>query len=200
MMVRNLSASRRPGARRGSLRWAVPVVVAGAAAVVAGVAALSSGSSSGPPGSSVHAYDAAIAAPVQHWGKIATLGMRAALGDLQSGQGVPRSMIAGEARAWQGGLDQVRTQMRAVPVPPSLHSAASRFDQALQAYLDAARLFEQAADGRGDVDTLVRQGVGVLGSADCAFDDAAVDVQQALRNAGLPADAALPDEPCSAHR
>jgi hypothetical protein len=195
-MVRNLSRSRHARSRRGSLRWAVPVVLVGAAAVVAGVVALASGGG-GTPGSSVQAYDAAIAAPVQHWGKIATLGMRAALGDLQSGQGVPRSMIAGEARAWENGLDQVRAQMRAVPVPPSLHTAADHFDQSLLAYLDAARLFEQAADGKGDIATLVRQGVDVLGSADCVFDDAALDVQEALRSFGLPTDSALPDAPCS---
>jgi hypothetical protein len=175
------------------------VVALGVCALAAGVAVLSRGGSaeSATPRDVVQRYDAAINAPVLHWGKIATLGMRAALGDLQSGQGVPLAMIAGEARSWQSGLQQVQQQMDAAVAPPGLRTAAGKFDQALQGYVHAAQLFEQAAAGRGDVQSLVRVGISTLSDADCVFDDAAVLVQQALRAAGLAVDPALPESPCA---
>jgi hypothetical protein len=186
--------------RRAPWRRVWPVVTAGAAALVASIVILAQGggqAGAAPTRAGVEAYDAAIKAPVQHWGKIATLGMRAALGDLQSGQGVPPAMIAGEARAWQDGLRQVEQQMRDAAVPASLHPAANGFDQAVKAYLRAAQLFEQAAAGDADTQALVRVGLDVLTHADCGFDDAAIAVQSALRSVGLPPDPDLPDAPCS---
>ncbi|HZS13146.1 MAG TPA: hypothetical protein VFC09_00980 [Candidatus Dormibacteraeota bacterium] len=193
--VRAREQSRR---RRGSLRWIWPVLLLGVGGLVAAALVLSRDAGTVAPTSlDVERYDSAIRAPVQHWGKIAALGMRPALADLVSGQGVPPSLIAGEARAWQDGLNQVQQQMHAVPVPASLRSAADGFDQALQAYLHAAQLFEQAAAGGSDAQGLMHVGADALTRADCVYDDAAVAVQAALRAAGLAADPGLPATPCA---
>ncbi len=197
-LSRSIRAREQSRRRRGSLRWIWPVVLLGAAALVAAALVLSRDAGTvAPTGSDVQTYDSAIRAPVQHWGKIAALGMRPALGDLASGQGVPPSLIAGEARAWQDGLNQVQQQMHAVPVPASLRSAADGFDQALQAYLHAAQLFEQAAAGGSDAQGLMHVGADALTRADCVFDDAGVAVQNALRAAGAAADPDLPSVPCA---
>jgi hypothetical protein len=145
----------------------------------------------------VDAYQAAIKAPVQHWGKISALGMRPAVGDLQSGTGVPPAMIAGEARAWQAGLRQIRQQMHDAQPAPALRHAGDLFDQSLQIYLHAAQLFEQAAAGSSsDAPPLVRAGILEAAHGDCVFDDAAIEVQKARRGAGLDTDPDLPNAPC----
>jgi len=195
--------SRRRDGRATSRRTGRPpllVATLGAALAIAGIAAgVARGTPSGrTTAAEVEAYQASIAEPLRHWGKIEALGMRPAVADLRAGQGVPPSWIAGEARAWRSGLAQVRAQLDAAVAPPPLRRAADLLDQSVRMYLGAATLFEQAASvPRAEAPPLIRRGVDQAAQADCLFDTAAVQIQDARRAAGLDTDPGLPDQPCS---
>jgi hypothetical protein len=187
-----------PRRRRRVPRLAWLVAAGGVAALVAAIVIAAQRSQDSPPTrAEVERYQSAIKGPLDHWGKIEDLGMRPAVADLQSGNGVPPPLIAGEARAWQSGLKQIRQQMHDAGAPAPLGHAADLFDQSLQLYLRAAEVFEQAAAGpQSDAPPLIRAGVQKAQQGDCIFDDAALEVQKVRRSVGLGTDSGLPNAPC----
>lgn len=201
-----VAASKRRRVTRGgrsiSGRRRVIVVGAGCAALVAGVTAafLSAPGAERPHPSAaaVQAWQAAIRQPVQHWGRIEVLGMQPAISDLRAGTGVPAVTIAGEARAWQSGLRDVRARMDAAMPPGGLLSAARLFDQAVVLYLQAAETVEQAASGPQAARLqLIDRAVRTAMRGDCAYDSASVVLQQARLDAGLGTTADFPDHTCA---
>jgi hypothetical protein len=174
------------------------VLAAGVCVVVAAIVAVLTRPTTSPRADQIDAFQAAIHAPVQHWGKVQVLGMRPAMGDLRRGTGVPAATIAQEAQAWQSGLALVGRQLDAVSVPPYLSHAMALFKQALAQYTDVAVLVQQAAatDGPARI-SLLDQAVASGLRGDCIYDDASVEIQQARRDAGLGTTRDFPDHPCA---
>lgn len=174
-------------------------VVAGAmavAAAVAGVVAWRTDRGAGmvDTAEAVTAYQTAIEPLVTEWGRIEIQGMRPAIGDLVSGEGVPPETVAGEAAAWESAFVGLRERMRAVPVLPSLAPTAQMFDQALQRYIDAAVLFGRAASESPEQRrTLVDEGVTAARDGARLYNEASYGLQDVRRRAGLGPTDVFPD-------
>lgn len=133
---------------------------------------------------------------VTEWGKIEIQGMRPAIADLDSGEGVPAEMIAGEARAWTEGLEELREKIRRLPAPGSLGRANRLFDESIVFYIDAARTFERAALGPAqDRAKGVDKGVHQASEGARVYNKASMVLQAARRSVGLPTSSDFPDHP-----
>ena len=170
------------------------MLLAGAAAVVAAFAGRSDSPFSKEDVEQLHA---ALYGPTQHWGRIEVQGMRPAVADLVSGEGVPAETIGGEARAWQGGLREVGTELAAIRTTDALRPIVDRFRAALEPYLEAARLFEEATvvpvgDGRL---VLVDRGIEAAKRGTRLYNEASMKLQAARRTVGLPTSPDFPDHP-----
>ena len=81
-----------------------------------------------------------------------------------------------------------------IPVPPAIAAAGPLFDQAMDAYIEAAQLFEQAGGvPAAQREAALNRGITQAEQADRQYDAAALVVQRARAAAGLPADANLPN-------
>ena len=178
--------------------WAIGVVVIACAAGLVLVLALArsagdSGQPAHPDAAALTAYTAALAPPTKEGGRIVQQEMKPSLGEFEQGQLSAADFVV-RARGWQLELGRVRDAIDHVAVPPVIASAGGLFHQAMQAYIDAARLFEQAGEAAAaDRQAALQRAVAAAREADRQFDQAAIVVQRALRNAGLPADHNLPD-------
>jgi hypothetical protein len=195
--TRARAATSAPGARRGRSRRAAIGIVAlllAAGAVTAGLV-LNRGSDLRAP--TIERYQKAMLPLVTEWGKIEIQGMRPAISDLSSGEGVPASLIGGEARAWQGGLTDLRAKIQKVAAPKQLAQASALFDQSIAKYLDAAVTFEHAADGpEGDARTkAIDQGIKLASDGAAIYNRASLIIQSARHRAGLPPSPDFPDHP-----
>lgn len=182
--------------RRARLVGAAVVGVVAVAASVAGVVAWRADGGDGMAGTAeaVKAYQAAIEPLVTEWGRVEIQGMRPAIGDLVSGEGVPPETVAGEATAWESAFVSLRERMRAVTVPPSLEATAQTFDAALQRYIDAAGLFGRAASGSPERRrTLVDEGVAAARDGARLYNEASYGLQDVRRRAGLGPTDVFPD-------
>jgi hypothetical protein len=145
------------------------------------------------------AYEAKLVPLVKNWGKIEIDGMRPAIADLASGPGntsVPPEAIAGEARAWQEGLTQIRADMTKLTPPASLKRAAELFDQSIVKYLAAAKSFEQAASSTGEAQKKgIEAGSRQAGDGATIYNDASLLLQRARHKVGLPTSPDFPDYP-----
>ncbi|MBW3667859.1 MAG: hypothetical protein KY443_01485 [Actinobacteria bacterium] len=173
----------------------VVVAVAALVSTVAGVVAWRTGGDGmRATADEVVAYQAAIEPLVTEWGRIEIQGMRPAIGDLLSGEGVPPETVEGEAAAWESAFVGLRERMRAVPAPPSLEATAKTFDAALQRYIDAAGLFGRAAaessEGRR---TLIDAGVAAARDGARLYNEASYGLQDVRRRAGLGPTDVFPD-------
>jgi len=180
--------------------WVLGVVVLLCTGGIILAVALGHGGGSGdttptpaPDASVLTAYTAALAPPTKEGGRIVEQEMKPSLGDFESGK-LDAAGFVERAKGWQLELARVRDQIDRISVPPAIASAGPLFHTAMQAYIDAARLFEHA----GEVSQAQRQAaldtaVAAARRADSDFDVAAQVVQRALRAAGLPADHSLPD-------
>lgn len=131
-------------------------------------------------------YQEAVHPLTVEWGKIEILGMRPAIGDLQEEGGVPAETIAGEARHWQATLASLRGQLAAVNPPPGLDRAAALFDDSIATYIEAARLFEAAAEASGhDRERGIADGIDKVRQGTKRFNEAAVVLQSARKRVGL---------------
>jgi hypothetical protein len=178
------------------LAWAIGAVVVACAAGLVAVLALGKGSDSGPTpadATALTAYTSALRPATSEGGRIVEQEMKPSLGDFERG-----SLGAGDfvtrARGWQLGLARVRDQIDAISTPPAIAAAHGLFHLAMQAYVDAARLFEGAGlASAAERQAALARAVAAAEAADGDFDRAAAVVQAALRAAGMPADHELPD-------
>lgn len=132
----------------------------------------------------------------QEWGRIEVQGMRPAIADLQSGEGVPAATIAGEARAWQAGLEGLRTKISELDPPASLTRAMAVFDRAMGRYIDAAAAFEAAADGPAESRQAgIERGVEAALEGARLYNEASLLLQRARQRLGLPPTADFPNHP-----
>src|SRR5581483_4949519 len=179
---------------RRRITVAVAAVALVAAAVTAGLV-LNRGDQLRAP--TIERYQKAMLPLVTEWGKIEIQGMRPAISDLSSGEGVPASLIGGEARAWQSGLKDLRTKIRKVAAPKQLAQASALFDQAIVKYLDAAVIFEHAADGpEGDARSkAIDDGIKQASDGAAIYNRASLVIQSARRHAGLGPTPDFPDHP-----
>lgn len=180
-------------ARRRGLVGAVALVVALAAGLAAAVAGRDAG---GLTRAQVAGYQADLLPIAQEWGRIEIQGMRPAIGDLVSGEGVPPETVAGEARAWSAGLEALDRKLAALEAtaPGPLRDATARFRAAMVEYLAAARTFERAAtatDGDRRL-ALVDEGIEAAQRGARAYNEASVLLQDARARVGL---APTPDFP-----
>jgi hypothetical protein len=172
-------------------RTVVAAMAAGVVAVVAVVVAavvLRAADDDGPSRAEVETYEEAILPLVREWGRIEVQGMRPAVADLQSGEGVPAATVAGEARAWHAAFERLRSQLRAVAAPEGMEEVAHGFDRAMADYLEAAATFEQAASAADaeERSRLVDRGITVVQRGADRYDDASALLQEARRSVGLP--------------
>jgi hypothetical protein len=162
------------------------VLVAGAI----GVFALLSGGSDGKPDAGraeIEAYEAKLLPLVQEWGRIEIQGMRPAISDLVSGEGVPPETVGGEARAWRAGFVDLRKKIAEVPAPPALARAKLLFDRAMVRYIAAAEEFERAADGPVEQRQAgIDKGIAAATDGAALYNDASLQLQAARKRVGLP--------------
>lgn len=146
-----------------------------------------------PDAAALTAYTRALAAPTREGGRIVQQEMKPSLGDFTAGRLDAAQFIA-RARGWQQELGRVRRQLDQVPVPPAIASAGPLFDVAMDAYVHAARLFEEAGLAPAEQrQAALGLAIAAARQADGDFDRAAAVVQRALVAAGLPPDHSLPD-------
>jgi hypothetical protein len=148
----------------------------------------------------LEAYEGKLLPLVQEWGKIEVQGMRPAIADLQlagtpAAQSdpnsddvvVPPEGIAGEARAWRAGFVELRKKIADVPAPPALARAKLLFDRAIVRYIDAATIFERAADGPVDQRKAgIDKGIAAARDGAALYNDASLVLQAARKRVGLP--------------
>ena len=138
-------------------------------------------------------YIDALRPPTTEGGRIVEQEMKPSLGEFERGE-VDGNTFSARARGWQIGMQRVRDRIDQISVPPVIASAGPLFDAAIDDYISAARLFEQAGQAAAaQKDAAVQRAVDAARTADRAYDRAAAVVQRALRAAGLPPDSALPD-------
>jgi hypothetical protein len=186
------------------VQWALAVVVlAVAAGLVVLLVVATSGGGGSPAGSSptprpgsavLTAYTAALRAPTAEGGRVVEQQMKPSVGEFDRGQ-VDEPTFVARARGWVLALQKVKKEIDAIRVPPVIASAGPLFDQAMDAYVHAAQVFEQAAalPVGAERTAALDRGRAAGRDADQAYDRAAAVVQRALRAAGLPPDSALPD-------
>jgi hypothetical protein len=155
------------------------------------------------------AYQAKLYPLVQEWGRIEVQGMRPAISDLQASEDpnavqdpasedvvVPPATVAGEARAWQSGLRDLRAKIAALPAPAVLVRAKRLFDQAIIRYIDAALLFEKAADGAVDQrEAGIQRGIDAALDGARLYNEASLVLQRGRRALGLPTSPEFPNKP-----
>ena len=144
----------------------------------------------------------------EEWGKIEIQGMRPAIADLAASvRGekpdpesedviVPPETVAAEAQAWQSSLAELRRKIAAVPAPRSLVKSKLLFDQAIVRYIDAAKLFEQAATGPvSERQAGIDKGIEAATDGARLYNEASILLQSARRRVGLSPTADFPDQP-----
>jgi hypothetical protein len=177
--------------------WAIGAVVVACAAGLILVLALGHAGDSGQPAhpdtAALSDYTAALASPTKEGGRIVQQEMKPSLGEFEQGQLSAADFVV-RARGWQLELARVRDLIDHLSVPPGIAAAGPLFHQAMQAYIDAAKLFEQAGEApAADRPAALQHAVDAARKADGEFDQASAVVQRALRNAGLQPDHNLPD-------
>jgi hypothetical protein len=141
----------------------------------------------------LRAYTAALRAPTAEAGQVVEEDMKPSLSDLRAGR-LDAATFSQRARSWQIAMARARRRVDAISAPAPVRAATPLFDAALDGYAAAARSFELAGAATGaQRATLLDQGVAAARAADGTYDRAAAVVQSALRAAGLPPDAELPD-------
>jgi hypothetical protein len=179
--------------------WSMAAVVLAVAAGLIVVVVVSSGGGGGGGGGptavqqALTAYTAALRPPTTEGGRIVQQEMKPSLGEFSSGS-IDAGNFISRARGWQLAMARVRDQIGAITPPSVIASARPLFVAAMDDYVHAAQLFEQAGAAPQDQRTAALDAaIAAARGADQAFDRAAAVVQRALRAAGLPIDSALPD-------
>ncbi|HVF73773.1 MAG TPA: hypothetical protein VM938_01890 [Acidimicrobiales bacterium] len=174
-------------------------LVLGAVVVLAlavGVGVLVAPRNDRPSAREVEALQEALRGPTQHWGRLEIQGMRAAVADLQAPEGVPDELIGGEARAWQSSLSDIAGRIEGIRTSDDLRPIVTAFRRAVDPYLDAARLFEQATTVTGAERTaLIERGAAAAQQGAVLYNEASMQLQAARRRAGLPPTTDFPDHP-----
>lgn len=144
----------------------------------------------------VSAYQKELFPLVEEWGRIEVQGMRPAIGDLSSGEGVPAVTIAGEARAWQAGLKDLRKRIAALDPPKPLLPAERLFDRSIVRYIDAAIEFEKAADGpEAGRQAGIERGIEAARDGARLYNEASMVLQRVRKSVGLPETPDFPNRP-----
>ncbi len=180
--------------------WSIAAVVVVCAAGLAVIIAVTgsgggTGSSTSRPDAAVlTAYTTALRSPTSEGGRIVEQEMKPSIAEFSQGQ-VDAATFQARARGWELGFARVRDDIDKIAVPPAIASAGPLFRQAMDAYLDAAKLFEQAGGVAAGPqrDAAMQRAIAQAESADRQYDAAALVVQRALAAAGLPPDSALPN-------
>lgn len=176
--------------KRVGVATVVAVVVAIA---IAGVAQWSSHPSQRLSRADVLRYQSQLLPVVRDWGSIEVEGMRPAIADLSSGQGVPARLIAVEARAWQSALTIDQSRLMKIRPPANLRPAVVLFDASIRSYLLAAATFRRAALAvPNERAALIDAGIKAARTGTQQYDAASTLLQQARRAVGLPTTSDFP--------
>jgi len=185
------------------VQWGMAAIVLVVAAGLVVILVLSAtGSTGGNAGTSptpaagsgvLTAYTQALKGPTQEGGQVIEQLLKPSLNSFEQGQEDAATFLS-QARGWVLSLQKVRQEVAAIPVPPVIAAAGPLFVQAMDAYVHTAQVLENAATLPAAQRTAALEAGRQAGrDADAVFDQAAAIVQRALRAAGLPTDAALPD-------
>jgi hypothetical protein len=140
------------------------------------------------------AYQSAVAPAVHDGGATVEKGMKPALDDLVNRHVVPPEAIAVEADGWIRDLTAVRKRVADVKPPPALRPASRLFDRSLGEYIEAARLFGDAARATpAERPALLKLGYAKATAADGHYDDASRILQRLRRRLGLGVTSQFPD-------
>jgi hypothetical protein len=143
----------------------------------------------------LEAYQEKLFPLAEEWGRIEVQGMRPAIADLSSGEGVPPEAIVTEAEAWTSGLEGIRTKMKALDVPPRLVRASRLFDQSMLRYIEAAGAFRTAAATTGDRRAAIDRGIEIATDGARIYNEASIVLQAERRRVGLAPTPDFPDKP-----
>ena len=177
--------------------WSIAAIVVACAAGLALAVSLPHGdrgsAASHADAAALTAYTDALRAPTSDGGRIVEEEMKPTIGDFTQGS-LDATSFAADARGWQLALRQVKDRIDRIAVPPAIAAAGPLFDAAMDDYIAAARLFEQAAAApQSQRGAAVQRGIDQARQADNQYDQAALVVQRALAAAGLQPDPALPN-------
>lgn len=186
---------QRRGSRVQAIAFGIVIAMLGATALGAVLAARSEETPRDTlTAVELQAYQGLITPHLTEGGKIVQLGMKPAMTDLATPGGIPAATIAGEADAWVAALTGVRQRVAAVIPPEQLREAHRLFDEALGRYLEAARLFGQAARApAAEQRAAIDRGIAVAEIADDVYDAASRILQRLRRELGLGVTADFPD-------
>ena len=176
-------------------RIALGALLVGAVAAVVGAFALTG--DDGPSAAEVTRYEDALRPIVTEWGRIEVQGMRPAIGDLQSGEGVPAETVVGEAAAWRASFEALQARLRGLRPPAELRDAAALFDRSMARYIEAAVAFGTAAAAPAGPEREAGVGRGISLARDGAriYNEASMALQATRRQAGLEPSPDFPDHP-----
>ena len=140
------------------------------------------------------AYEAALLPHLREGGKTVERGMKPGVDDLLNKHVVPPATIAVEAETWAADLTRVRTALAAVEPPPQLTEVSQLFDDSLDAYVQAAHVFAEAARApEAQRRAIANRGYDLGRTADRIYDSASRIIQTARRNLGLGPSSDFPD-------
>lgn len=174
--------------------WSIAAVVIACAAGLALLVTLPSGSGGNTQDpKALTAYIGALRGPTSVGGQIVEEEMKPSISEFTSGR-VDAATFVQRARGWELGLHRVKDQIDRIAVPPAIAAAGPLFDQAMDAYIQAAQLFQQAGTVReAQRRAAIDRAIAAAQAADHQYDQAALVVQRALAAAGLAPDSALPN-------
>ena len=194
----------RPQARKRQSRvqavaFGIVVALLAATALTAVLAARDSGDDAPTlTRQELEAYEKAVVPLLREGGQVVELGMKAGVTDLSKPGGVPAEAIAGESDAWIRVLNTVRDELALMTPPPALAEAHRLFGDALRRYVEAARIFGEAARGpAAGRQAVIDRGLDIAESADDVYDAASAIVQRWRRDLGLGPSADFPDPTAS---
>ena len=179
-----------------SKRWVAGVAAAfvGLSVVAAAISATQSRDEPSLTEARLTAYQQAIHAHLRLGGRTVEQGMKPAVADLLKPGDVPLSAIAEESEAWVRDLTNVRARVAEIAPPEELREVARLFDVAMVQYVEAARLFGEAASADALQRTpIAERGIAKAREADRTYDDASRVIQRWYRRFGNDPTPNFPD-------
>lgn len=190
--------------RRRLIAIVVPLALSALVAVGVAMASGDNGPSKADRAEAVSRYQKELFPLVEEWGRIEVQGMRPAISDLTADPAtateenpiVPPETVAGEARAWQTSLKDLRTKIAALDPPRALLPAERMFDRSIVRYIEAAVEFEKAADGPADQRRAgIERGIDAAKEGARLYNEASMALQRVRKSVGLPVTPDFPNHP-----
>ena len=131
-------------------------------------------------------FEEEMEAIAKEGGRVIQLGLKAGIGELDRGEEGEPEAFAERARAWEAELRGYRRDLAALDVPPFLRSTEPKRLEAMDGYIEIARMLSEAAFVTGDErDALLDEAVETGERADDVWEEADAAITHHRRRLGL---------------